>query len=229
MLREATLEDVPEAVQLFAVVNPEFVNSVEGLRHNWEASPPEAHRGMWLVEHDDEVVGWASTAVMIETSEPGVGWMGIGVHPEHRRAGFGAALLEAVERHARESGVRRLLAWSRGDEGSATFSRAHGYEQTGSDEILVIDPRDVEPPAPPPGIEIGPYAAFADDPRQIYAVDSISFLDEPGDARFDAVSYEYTGNDATNGPMLAINRKLGYRPHGIELSWRKLFVATSEP
>ena len=40
----------------------------------------------------------------------------------------------------------------------------------------------------------------------------------------------YTGNDITNAPMQAINRKLGYEPFSTEISWEKsLTAATSEP
>ena len=206
---------------------------------------------------------------------------------------------------ATEIGVTRLLSHSRGDEASASFARSRGYEQTASNEILVVDPRDVEQPVAPEGVELKAYTAFVDDPWPIYHVDVTSLLDEPGEARLDTLSYEYwlerywghpsldhdasmvalvdgvaaattmlhtdwasgrgqnngtgtlpehrgrglatlakqaslvraaqlgctvvyTGNDMTNAPMLAINRKLGYRPHTTELSWGKTLAATSE-
>ena len=36
----------------------------------------------------------------------------------------------------------------------------------------------------------------------------------------------YTGNDVTNAPMQAINRKLGYEPCSTILSWAKTLVTT---
>ncbi len=191
MLREATIDDSAAAVQLLAIVNPEWVFSVEGFRHSWASSPLEARRAAWCIEEGDEVIGWGTTSLMVETSEPGVGGIGINVHPERRRAGLGSALIAAAERHATEIGVTRLLSFSRGDEASASFAHSKGYEQTASDEILVVDPRDVEPPVPPEGVELKPYAAFVDDPRPIYHVDAASALDLPGEARFDAIPYEY--------------------------------------
>jgi GNAT superfamily N-acetyltransferase len=305
VLREATLDDIPAGVRLAAIVNPEMIFSAAAFRHQWVTAPPEAQRKAWLVENGDGVVGWASAAVVTDTTEPGVCWAGVGVHPDHRRNGFGSALLEAVERHLLGVGGRRVVSWSRSDDDSAAFVRSHGYEQSASAEILVLDPRAVEPPDPPQGVELRPYAAFAADPRPLYEVDIAAWLDEPGDVRPDAVSYDYwlerfwhnpaldhdastaalvdgvavvttmlqtdretgraqnsgtgtmpayrgkglatlakraslvraaqlgctevyTGNDTTNAPMLAINRKLGYRPHGTELSWRKTFVAAGE-
>ena len=38
----------------------------------------------------------------------------------------------------------------------------------------------------------------------------------------------YTRNDAINAPMLAINRRLGYRLNSLEYTWGKTLVPTSE-
>jgi GNAT superfamily N-acetyltransferase len=306
VLRRATIDDSAAAAHLLAIVNPEWVSSVEGIRHHWTSSPPEARRAAWCVEDGHEMIGWAICALMVETSEPGVGWIGVNVHPERRRTGLGSALLAAAEHHATEIGVARLLSFSRGDEPSASFARSRAYEQTASNEILVVDPRAVEPPVLPEGVELRPYTGFADDPSPIYKVDAASSVDMPGEARFDAISYPYwlerfwrhpsidrdasmvalvegkaasttmlytdrasgrgqnngtgtlrefrgrglataakqaslaraaevgctavyAGNDATNAPMLAINRKLGYRPCTTELSWGKTLAPTSGP
>jgi GNAT superfamily N-acetyltransferase len=292
-------------VKLLALVNPEWVSSAEALRHYWTSSRPEARRAAWCVEDGDEMIGWVICALMIETSEPGMGWIEVSVHPERRCAGIGSTLLATAERHAVAIGVTRLLSHSRGDEASASFARSRGYEQTASNELLAVDPRSVEPPSPLAGVEVKPYTAFAADPRPVYHVDATSLLDEPGEAKLDTLSYEhwlerdwshptldhdasmvalvdgvaaattllhtdrasgraqnngtgtlpefrgrglatlakraslvraaelgctvvYTGNDETNAPMLAINRKLGYRPCGLDLSWGKTLSATSE-
>jgi hypothetical protein len=42
------------------------------------------------------------------------------------------------------------------------------------------------------------------------------------------VTTVYTGNDETNAPMLAINRRLGYRACSTMSTWTKVYV-TSEP
>jgi hypothetical protein len=165
-----------------------------------------------------------------------------------------------------------------------------------SNDILVVDPRTVTPAEPPPGVELSPLSAFEDDPSPIHHVDSVAFLDEPGDLTLDALSLErwlehywshplldrevsmvavvdgtsaaltyvqtdratgrgtnsgtatltehrgrslatlakraslvraaqlgikavYTGNDVTNAPMQAINRKFGYEPCSTMLSF----------
>ena len=306
MLRPASLGDVAAAVRLVALVNPEWLVSAESFRHNLTSTPAEARRGKWCIERDDELIGWASSLLMVATSESGSGLIVVNVHPLERRKGLGSALLEVAERHAADIGVRRLVSFSCGDEESAGFARAHGYEQTASNEIFVLDPSTIESPTPPAGVELRPFAEFTDDPSPIYDVDVTAMLDEPGDALFDAMTYDYwlerfwrsplvdldsstavlvdgkvvaitmlqvdpqgeraqnngtctlreyrgrglamlakqeslarlgrrgcrqvyTGNDETNAAMLAINRKLGYRPCTTELSWSKPLAATSEP
>src|SRR5262249_4087756 len=47
-----------------------------------------------------------------------------------------------------------------------------------------------DPPEPPAGIEIKPFGAFADDPRDLYEVDSVAMLDEPGEVTLDAIDYD---------------------------------------
>ncbi|MEP6892497.1 MAG: GNAT family N-acetyltransferase [Gaiellaceae bacterium] len=306
MLREASIHDSDRAVALLALVNPEFVFTPAGFRHNWESSPPEARRKWWAVERADAIVGWAVASRMIETSEPGVGWLDVSVHPNHRTRGLGTALLEVAEAHASEIGITKLLVHARSDEATRAFAIAMGYTQTGSAEILSVDPGMIKPPVPPDGVEIRPYSTFYDDPTPIHHVDATAFLDEPGEAHFDVMPYDYwlqrffrhpslaheasmvvlvdgtaaattmlhidpssgrgmnngtgtlpeyrgrglatlakqaslaraaelgctvvyTGNDATNAAMLAINRKLGYRTCTTELSWSKPLAATSEP
>jgi len=303
VIREASIDDASAAAALLALVNPEFVTTAEATRHNMTTSPPDARRRWWCVEQDGQLVGWASVGLVVETTEEGAGWIGLTVRPEHRRQGIGTGLAELTERHARSIGVRRLRAWSRSDDATVSFACSHEFEQTGSSDILVVDPRTIPPPGAPDGIELLPFSAFETDPSPIHHVDAISVLDEPGDMTFDeiplgrwledfwnhplldrdasmvavvdgtpaavtflqtdratgrgtnngmgtlpeyrgrglatlakraslsraaelGITAVYTGNDVTNAPMQAINRKLGYVPCSTMLSWAKNLVTT---
>ena len=188
MIREASIDDAAAAAALLAVVTPEFVRSAAGIRHNMVTSPPEAQRLWWCIERQQMLVGWASVGLVVETSEAGAGTIGVTVHPDHRRQGIGTALADVAEQHARSIRARRLRAWSRADGDTVSFARSRGYEQTSSNDMLVVDPRTVTPGEPPPGVELSPLSAFEDDPSPIYHVDSVAFLDEPGDLTFDALS-----------------------------------------
>jgi len=296
VIRRAGYDDIESGVRVLTAAQPEIVFSVEGYRHSWNTTLEESQRMWWCAEDGGTIVGWATCGLMTETAEPGVGWLGVTVAPDHRNRGHGSELADAGERHAREIGVLRLVAWSKGD--SETFVRNRGFEQTGAADWLVVDPRTIERPVPPSGVELRSFAELADDPRRIYDVDVAAMLDEPSDVHFDAIGYEYwlerfwrhplldhdasmgvlvegsvvcitllqtdrptgralnngtatlrehrarglatlakqaslaraaelgcnavyTGNNAENTPMLAVNRKLGYRACSTEISWSK--------
>jgi GNAT superfamily N-acetyltransferase len=298
VIREASIDDATGATELFRAVTPEFVSSPAGTRHFMTTSPPAAKRRWWCAEDDGTIVGWVSVGLVVDTSEEGVVWIAVLVDAAHRGRGIGAALAERAEDHARSIGGHKMLCWSRGDDVSAAFARSRGFVQTATHDILAVDPRTVEPPDPPSGIELLPFAAFEDDPSPIHHVDTVSVLDEPGELSIDELPFErwienywshplldrdasfvatvegvaatvtwiqtdresgagsnngtgtipelrgrglatlakraslaraaalgitrvYTGNDVTNAPMLAINRRLGYRPCATELHWAK--------
>lgn len=298
MFREASLDDAAAAAALLALVSPEFVTSAAAIRYNMTTSPPEARRRWWCAERDGEIIGWTSLGRVVETSEEGVAWLGLTVHPAHRSQGIGTALADLAEEHATSIGARRMHAWSRADDATAAFARSRGFDQTSSHDILVVDPRTISPSGPPAGVEVLPFTAFDGDPSPIHHVDTVSLLDEPGEITFDelpldlwlenfwrhplldrdasmvavvegtpaavtfiqtdrdrgrgtnngtgtlpeyrgkglatlakraslsraaglGVTAVYTGNDVTNAPMQAINRKLGYTPCATMLSWAK--------
>lgn len=298
VIREATIHDAPAAATLLGLVNPEFVTTADATRFNMTTSPPEALRRWWCAEDNGQLVGWSSVGLVVETSEPGATWLGLSVHPEHRLRGIGSALMDVAERHAASIGAIRLHAWSRGDDATAGFAHSRGYQQTGSHDTLVVDPRAVAPPAPPAGVHLVPLTAYESDPSPVHHVDTVSVLDEPGEVTFDVLPFNrwledfwahplldraastvavvdgvpsavtflqtdrnngrgtnngtgtlpeyrgrglatlakraslsraaelgitavYTGNDVTNAPMQAINRKLGYAPYSTMLSWAK--------
>ncbi len=301
MIREATLDDAAGASALFRVVNPEFVSTEASFRHFMTADPLESRRRWWCAVRDGAVIGWASMGLVVGTSEEGVAWLAITVHPEHRRRGIGSELAARATEHARTLSVRKVAAWSRSDGTTVGFARSHGYEQTGTEDILTVDPRTIARPEIPAVVELRPFRDFEDDPTPIYDVDRVAAVDEPGEITYDDVQYDhwraffwshplldrdasmlaavdgtpaavtfilidrehgratnngtctlpdyrgrglamlakrasltraaelgvtavYTGNDATNAPMQAINRKLGYTPCATMLSWSKTFT-----
>jgi GNAT superfamily N-acetyltransferase len=305
VIREASVDDAAAAAALRALVNPELVTSAESYAHRMRTVPRSARRRWWCAEVDGETVGWATTGLVIETSEPGVMQLDVDVHPAHRRRGIATRLLAESERHAREIGARRVFVWARGEDSTSGFARRHGFAHSSSSQMLVLDPRSVEAPEVPAGVEVHPFRAFADDPRELYELDVVAMLDQPSEVALDALEYDvwlerwwnlplvdmdasmvivvdgvavsmtwlhtdrergrganngtgtlpdyrgrglaliakraslaraaelgvtevYTGNDETNAPMLAINRRLGYRPFSTMSTWTKDYV-TSEP
>lgn len=297
------MDDVAGGAALFALITPEFVSTAASLRHNMLTDPPEAKRRWWCAESAGTIVGWASLGLVVETTEEGVAWMGVNVHPEHRGRDIGTELADLADARAAAIGARKVHAWSRADDASVAFARARGFEQTNTNDLLMVDPRTIALPEPPAGVELLPFTALEDDPSPIHHVDAVSMLDEPGEITLDDIPFElwlktfwahplldrdastlavvdgtpaavtfiqidrergratnngtgtvpeyrgrglatlakraslaraaslgvtavYTGNDVTNAPMQAINRKLGYEPCSTVLSWAKTLVTT---
>jgi mycothiol synthase len=77
---------------------------VEGfLRH----VPSVETRDYWIAESKGECVGFATLAVMRDSP---TGRVELLVHPEHRRLGYGSALLDVVREQATKRGARRLAS-----------------------------------------------------------------------------------------------------------------------
>jgi len=191
VIREGTLDDAAAAASLSALVNPEFVSTEASTRHIMATDPPEAQRRRWCDERDGTIVGWASLGLVVETSEQGVAWLAVTVHPEYRGRGIGTELAAIAHERGEEIGARVIHGWSRSDDAAVRFARAHGFAQTSSNDLLTVDPRTIAPPHPPPGVELQPLTTFADDPAPIFHVDSVTVLDEPGEITYDDLRYDF--------------------------------------
>ena len=293
-LREGTSEDFGSATELLNRVWPYRVGSERGLRHTADAAPTDAHRRYWAAEDAGELVGWATAAIEHQSAER-PGFLEASVAPESRRAGLGTALLACCEAHLAGLGVATVLSPSTPEDASRSLATAHGFRHANTTRISGVDPRTVEPPCAPPGVELRPLAAL--DPRQVHELDAEAMADVPGEVAMDDVSFEQwlddywrhpdmdleasvaaviddrpvsfshlriapggravtdmtgtlrdyrgrglaqlakratlvnaansgvelvtTENDETNGPMLRVNEKLGYRPIGSTLMWSR--------
>jgi GNAT superfamily N-acetyltransferase len=93
------------------------------LTHGWDGEPDTAYL---VVEAGAPVaVGTLSTT---EWDNLHLAWLGVKVHPEHRRRGIGAELLGHLLEEARRRGRTSfgMDAWD--DEGFARFAARHGFE-----------------------------------------------------------------------------------------------------
>ncbi len=191
MIREATADDAVGWTELGQLVYPELVRSAAAFRHYLAVAPPAACPRWWCAEEHGRVVASAAASLVVETSEQGVAWLSVTVHPDVRGRGLGGELLRLAEAHAAGAGARKLLGRSRDDERTVAFAQSHGYAQTSSDDVLVVDPRTVAGPGElPAGVELVPAATFEADPRPLYEVEAEAVADEPGDVTLDAIPYD---------------------------------------
>ena len=187
MVREGTREDFGAATELLDRVWPYRVGSERGLRHAADSESPAAHRRYWAAEHGGRLVGWASAEIEYQSTER-PGFLQASVAPERRNAGLGTALLERCEAHLTGAGATTLLTFTTDEEASQRFATAHGFGHTNTTRLSGVDPRTVEPPSAPPGVELRPLAEL--DPRKVHEVDAEAMADVPGEVTMDDVAFE---------------------------------------
>lgn len=141
VIREASIEDLPalEAVELRAAQRFDFEMVVAGLgkrtipMHELEAA--QAAKTLWVATNlAQEVVGF----LLAEKLDKNLHVAEMSVVPSHGGQGIGAALLEAVSRHAHETGCPRVtlttfatVPWN------APFYLKHGFRAMAESEIGV--------------------------------------------------------------------------------------------
>ena len=96
------------------------------------------------------------------------------VLPEHRRQGVGAALYEALSKHAAGRGLSSL--WGRIEEGDAAsrrFAENRGFREVSREYEVVLDVAGVDVAVgPPPGVELVSLAERPDLVRPVYEADA---------------------------------------------------------
>lgn len=88
-------------------------------------SRPSVEEGLGLVvEHGGAVVGLCDASVVDDIATIDT----IAVHPDHRRVGLGAALVDTLVDRLRVRGVTTLDAWTRDDADTLRWYAAQGFE-----------------------------------------------------------------------------------------------------
>jgi GNAT superfamily N-acetyltransferase len=106
-------------------VHPTTVTTLTGmLRHGWDGETPR----VFVAREDGRVVAaadyWTS-----EWDNQHLAWIGVKVHPDHRRRGVGSAVLEALLERARAEGRTTVGIDGWDSPGTHGFAAAHGFEK----------------------------------------------------------------------------------------------------
>jgi ribosomal protein S18 acetylase RimI-like enzyme len=138
-IRPFEAADAP-AAELVGPLQPGILVTPPYLVHRESSEPERAQRRSWLALENDEVLGFSTSSV--KWDEPGaVGRFWIGVRPDRREAGIGAALYDLAERHARAVGVRRLTVEVDDDPDGLRFVEARGFERVSAEIVSSLDPQ----------------------------------------------------------------------------------------
>jgi GNAT superfamily N-acetyltransferase len=197
VVREAKSADFESAVELLSRVWPYRVESEPGLRHTAAGEPPEAHRRRWVAEDAGVLVGWATAGIEYQSSER-PGFLQVSVAPESRGIGLGTALLDCCRDHLAGIGVETVVSYTTEEDVAQSFAIAHGFRHTNTTRISGVDPRTIEPPSAPPGVDLRPLAAL--DPHKVYELDAGTMADVPGEVVMDDVSFEQWREDYWRHP-----------------------------
>ena len=125
----------------------------------WRYDDPAERTEKWAVEENGDVVG-VTTLWMSQHDNTDKIWAELDVHPERRGRGAGTALVEALERRAREVGRHEILVelyLPDGDSDAPSYERfaaAHDYLPESTDRVRILD-------LPVPDEVLGPLEANA--------------------------------------------------------------------
>jgi ribosomal protein S18 acetylase RimI-like enzyme len=99
--------------------------------------------GLLDVECENEPNTICSPTSGLEPHLAGMIWH-IAVHPDFRRQGIGASLLQKSTEIAQEMGIKRFEAWTRDDEWVESWYRNQGFEQVRSYYHVYIKPNEMK-------------------------------------------------------------------------------------
>jgi GNAT superfamily N-acetyltransferase len=128
-------------------------------------------------------VAAGSAAAALEASRTRLVSMPLTVLAQHRRAGVGSALLEAVASWAAEQGAQQIeTRVEANDRESLEFALRRGFHEHSREDGLELALMNVEPPPldPPAGVEITTLAERPELARGVYDVAAEALADVPG-------------------------------------------------
>lgn len=189
LIRETTIEDVPQLARIRYASHAWFTASVANQQNWFRITRPEAQGLRLCAEIDGQIVGFGNGGFNISTTEAGAGETGVVVDPAFRNQGIGTALYARIEEHLRTIGARRVRAYTEDDPAVLQWAINRGYAQGARDRYSKVDPRQLPPmPAVPPGVTL--ISLDEAGPEVVYAVDMAGSVDEPGDVTYDGIPYD---------------------------------------
>jgi GNAT superfamily N-acetyltransferase len=187
-IRSAVPGDADAIAGLRRVVYPYLVTSAAEVRRDLAEPVPARQAAEWVaIGSGGDIVGAGRCGLNIWTSETGIAYAAVVVHPDRRRQGIGSALLDHVVDHLSAVGATRIQAFVQ--DSSAGFADRRGFRQNRVLHYVSTGLSSLPPQPPtPPGITV--VSAAEAGPELMYAADTAATLDEPSDSPSDAVEYD---------------------------------------
>lgn len=197
MIRVFLDEDAQAAVEVLRASARDWLHSPASLLHRLASHPPRARQRAWVAEADGQVVGFARARLRWEVSERSLGWLWIGVRPEHRGQSLGGALYDLAATHLLASGAERIETYTAEPAGRA-FLEERGFQEQGGEPTLRLDLPDADVSELPAleqakaaeGFRLAPLAEVLDRPRELHALYAVASEDVPEESAVDDIRYE---------------------------------------
>jgi GNAT superfamily N-acetyltransferase len=142
VIRALEERDYAAVADLLRMLQPDAIHTEASVRHSIATANPRAKLRDWVVEEGGAIVAYATSfAVWWRAGDDARAWLG--VRPEARRRGLGAALGRKVSGHVRELAPTRLVTATVDDDGGR-FASANGFAVDRLDRVSVVDPRSVD-------------------------------------------------------------------------------------
>lgn len=200
-IRPAVLDDAEAALELYELVEPWLVTTVESLRASIAERDGPRARAIVAAYEGDKLIGWSSSA-LIPGSNPVSAVLRVLVNPEYRGRGAGTALLEWTHEHLKAVGAVSARVFA--DPSSLDWASRWGYRQTRQVHYAGIDPRLAPAlPAVPAGVQLVPLNEV--DPRLVHAADEVAQRIKPGDAKIGSRPYDDWFADVWEAPGMVLD------------------------
>ncbi len=192
VIRDLAPPDAEAAAAVRRASVPFMLSTAESVAWEVAHTPAEQRFRMLVAESDGRVVGVARMGLYHDSDVPGRAFAQPYVLPEERGRGVGLALVRAAEEYLSGIGARAVYAWVLDDGHAPGFAERRGYERRRPGRFQRLDLLRTPLPelTPPAGVELRPFADFADDPRPLYETDVEAIEDEPGEVASNGGTYE---------------------------------------
>lgn len=200
-IRPAEPRDAESALRLHDRVAPFLGATLGGLRRRLSSVPRAPGAGTFVAADGDEVVGWATTA-LIPGSDPVDGQLRLMVSVDHRGRGVGSELVAVAHERLKEGGAVTSRVFA--EPAAVSWASRWGYRQTRQVHYASMAPADAPPlPPVPDGLRLSPLDRL--DPRQLYEADEIAQRTKPGDATITSRPYDDWLAAIWNSPAIVLD------------------------
>jgi GNAT superfamily N-acetyltransferase len=210
MIRTFRDEDADAAVEVLRASARDWLHSPASLLHRLASHPSRARQRAWVAEVDGQVVGFARARLRWEVSERSLGWLWIGVRPEHRGESLGGTLYDLAATHLLAAGAERLETYTAEPAGRA-FLEERGFREQGAEPILRLDLAGADVSEFPAleqakgaeGFRLVPLAEVLDRPRELHALYAVASEDVPEESTVDDIRFEEWVSECLEDPDLS--------------------------